>query len=336
MTAIVRAYLFSACFVVVGGCNFEILEPCKSASAGDALSCATPGEVDRAFDLEVPAGWDGASPLPLIYMFHGGGGHRSSVEALTCPDGETGDPACFSHKARPAGYAIVRPDGTGHRPLRNIRTWNAGGGGDWVCVSGGGCAANVDDMAYLDKVHAEIVAILPIDTDRVFATGISNGGAISHRLACERSDRIAAIVAVGGANQFEAAGGTCAAGVAMLQIHGTEDPIWIYETSREGGVVDDNKLKVGAEESTEAWATRNGCGNEREIEALPDTADDATHSDRLRWQGCNQATELIRIEGGGHSWPQGNPYLSEDRIGRVSQDFDADDIILEFFGDNAR
>jgi polyhydroxybutyrate depolymerase len=75
-----------------------------------------------------------------------------------------------------------------------------------------------------------LVAWLNIDTGRVYFTGLSNGGAMSHRIACELSDRVTAIAAVGGANQFSTAA-PCdpQLPVAVMQIHGTEDPCWTYE-----------------------------------------------------------------------------------------------------------
>lgn len=315
---------------------FDPLDPCKSAAPGDLLSCPTPGELDRAFDLEVPDSWDNSSPLPLIYAFHGGGGNRSAANSVTCPGGDNGHPDCLGAKARALGYAVVRADGTGNRPLRNLRTWNAGGGtGEWQCLGGAACGANVDDMAYFDKIHGIVEGLIPVDPDRVYSTGISNGGAISHRLACERPQVFAAIAAVGGTNQFGAAGGTCPGGVAMLQLHGTEDPIWPYETGP-SGIGGSDKLMVGAEDSTDDWVLRNGCTGDPLEEALPDLEDDGTSSTRFRYQGCSHPVEFVRSDGGGHTWPQGYQYLGKGTIGTVVQDFDADDLILEFFGANAR
>jgi polyhydroxybutyrate depolymerase len=243
----------------------------------------------------------------------------------------------LSAKAKAQGYALVRPDGTGNRPLRNVRSWNAGGGSnDWTCVGGGSCNAGVDDMAYLDKVHGLVESFLPIDPNRVFATGLSNGGAISNRLACERPERIAAISSVGGTNQFAAAGGACPGDVSVLHIHGTDDPIWSYETSRGGKVWSDNRRVLGAEDSVAAWAQRNGCSADTLTTAIADTDDDGTTSTRIEYQGCARPVDLIRVEGGGHTWPQGFGFLGEDTIGKVAQDFDADDLILEFFNANPR
>jgi polyhydroxybutyrate depolymerase len=323
--------------LVLGGCGFDPLDRCASAEPGTEVTCPMPGVLDRAFDLRVPASWDGRAPLPLVYAFHGGGGNRRAAAGVTCPDGDRDHPDCLTARATAAGYAIVLPDGTGSRPARNLRTWNAGGGVDgWQCVSGPACKSGVDDMAHLDAVHAEVERIIPVDATRVYATGLSNGAAISHRLACERPARFAAIAPVGGNNQHAVAGGACAGGVPLLQLHGTEDPCWGFTTTTRACAQDDGLKKQGVMESMEGWRERNGCEATTTETPLPDPADDGTQSTRVSWSGCSADTELIRIEGGGHTWPQGDPYFGEDTIGRVSQDFDGDDLILEFFGAHTR
>ena len=169
-------------------------EPCAGVAVrpGDSLECPVPEWVDRGFDLEVPAGWDGRSPLPILFAFHGGGGNRRSAASVTCPDGKLDAPECLSAVAKAAGFALVRADGTGSRPVRNVRTWNAGGGvGPWNCTSGGACASGVDDVRFFDDLLAEVGRVVPVDPKRVHLTGLSNGAAISHRLACERPARVA-------------------------------------------------------------------------------------------------------------------------------------------------
>jgi polyhydroxybutyrate depolymerase len=318
-------------------CSFDPLDRCESVGPGDRPSCPMPGWLDRAFDVRVPADWDGVSPLPLVYAFHGGGGNRSAAARVTCPEGDEDHPDCLPAKANAAGYAIVLPDGTGTRPTRNLRTWNAGGGNDgWQCVSGGACRSDVDDMAYLDELHEEVERILPVDATRVYATGLSNGAAISHRYACERPDRLAAIAPVGGNNQHAAAGAACDGGVALLQIHGTEDPCWAFTDSTEACAQQDGGLKVGVDNSMQGWRVRNGCDDATQEAPLPDPADDGTSSTRITWQSCDAAVELIRIDGGGHTWPQGYQYFGTDTVGPVSMDFDGDDLILEFFDAHAR
>lgn len=322
-----------ACLPLVAVSCIRPLPPCGpgSATAGTSTSCPMPDEVDRSFDLEVPASWDGRSPLPLVVAFHGGGGNKESAAKVACPEGNADDARCLTVLAKAAGFAVVRPDGTGARPLRNIRTWNAGGGtGPFNCTSGGACKSAVDDVAYFDALLAEVSKVVPIDPKRVHLTGISNGAAISHRLACERPDRIASIVAVGGANQFARAGGACPGGVPVLQIHGTQDPCWSFEES-DRSCLDEQGIKAGVMPSMEGWRIRNGCDGRTAEEPLEDRdPNDGTRAARIRWLGCRADVELIRIDGGGHTWPGGNPYFSEARIGRVSRDLGSD-VVVEFF-----
>ncbi len=319
------------------GC-VDPLDRCDAAGPGERLACPMPGWTDRAFDVVTPPAWDGVAPLPLVVAFHGGGGRRRAAESVSCPDGDVDDPACLGAQATARGYAVVFPDGTGTRPVRNLRTWNAGGGtGRWQCVSGPGCASGVDDIAYVDALLAELERIIPIDPARVFATGLSNGGAMSHRLACERADVFAAIAPVGAGNQFAAAGGACAQAVPVLAIHGADDPCWTFGTGAGACAQDDGLDKLGGLESTEAWAARNGCDGAPVEDALPDVdPGDGTTATRLRWPGCDADVELIRIDGGGHTWPRGHAYLDAETIGLVSRDVDGNAIILDFFDAHPR
>ena len=332
------AVLFCIEAALAGGACIG-LDPCQPAAPGQSLTCPMSGWLDRPFDLFVPAGWDGAAPLPVIYAIHGGGGNHTATNKLTCPGGNLGDPGCLVAKANAAGYAVVVPNGTGTRPIRNVRTWNAGGGQDgWLCVSGAACRAGVDDMRYFDDLHAEIGRLLPVDAARIYATGISNGGAMTHRLACAWSTRLAAAAPVAGANQHAAAGGACAGGTPVLQIHGTADPCWRFEESTATCATLEEGRKAGVTPTMDAWRARNGCQDApATVVDMPDVdPSDATTSRRESFVGCAADVELIRIEGGGHTWPQGDPYLPTDVVGPVARDFDADDVILEFFGGHVR
>lgn len=306
------------------------LPPCagRSVAPGEGFVCPVPGWFDRSFDVAVPPNWDRTSPLPVLFAFHGGGGNKNSAQSTTCRDGNVDDATCLAQAANRKGILVIRPDGTGGRPLRNVRTWNSGGGINGLnCASGSACAEGIDDIAFFDEVLAEVGRIVPIDPSRVYLTGLSNGASMSHRLACERADRIAAIVPVGGANQFAAAGGACTAQVPIMHIHGTEDPCWTYASSSITCVTE-NGVKIGVDDSMEGWRVRNGCTAERDEIPLADRdPNDGTHVVRLRYRGCDVDTEHLRVEGGGHTWPSGNQYFPVSKIGRITRDIDSEEIV---------
>jgi polyhydroxybutyrate depolymerase len=216
-----------------------------------------------------------------------------------------------------------------------MRTWNAGGGRDgWQCTSGRACASGVDDIAYLDAVRAVVQARVPAES--WFATGLSNGGAMSYRLACERAGVFRAIAPIGAGNQAAAFPG-CApeAPVALLHVHGTADPCWGYEGGSTACAQRDGLRKVGVRESIvgdagiAGWATHLGCSGPVRETALPDTADDGMRSVERRHEGCAAPLVELVVEGGGHTVPDGFRYLR--RAGPVTRDLSGSRRIVAFF-----
>lgn len=313
--------------ILLIGCRPQFLPECGDVEVapGDRISCVVPGQVDRGFDLAIPASWDGVSPLPLVIAYHGGGGNREAARSVTCPGGDLGNAGCLDVMANARGYAVVSPDGTGTRPLRDVRTWNAGG--VRYCASGAACVRGIDDIGYTDDLLDEVAKAIPIDPDRIHATGISNGGAMTYRLACERPELLASIVAVAGANQFADDGGACGV-MPVLHIHGTEDPAWLFEGGS-GGI--DKGIKTSVAETMAGWTERNGCQGTFVETAIEDRdPGDGVTSVRRVFDGCAQSTELIIEDGAGHTWPDGFQFFGEDRIGRVTHDF-GNEVILDFF-----
>jgi polyhydroxybutyrate depolymerase len=248
---------------------------------------------------------------------------------MSCPGGDADDPGCLHGVGERAGFVTVYPNGTGFPPLPRLRTWNAGGGTDgWNCASGKACERDVDDLAYVDRLIEDLSAWLNIDRSRVYATGLSNGAAFSHRLGCQRAGTFAAIAAVAGSNQFST-GEPCTPGrpVPVLQVHGTDDPCWSYETS-DARCIGSGGDKLGALESVTGWAERNDCTGSPEVEELPDLQDDGTRTVATRWSNCADDVEvlLLTVQGGGHTWPNGSPALSVERVGRVTGDWGSEEL----------
>ncbi len=288
---------------------------------------------DRPYLLHVPNEVAPSAPVPIVLALHGGGSNAEGTRRVTCPSGVLASPDCLDAVADREGFAIVYPSGMGSLGAPNVRTWNAGGGaGDFQCVSGPACRNEVDDLAYFDALLADLAEVIPIDDKRIFALGISNGGAMSHRLACERADRFAAIASVAGGNQF-ATSASCAPSrpPSVMEIHGTADPCWAFEGGSAACAQDDGKNKVSVDQTMQEWSMRNGCASTPTIEALPDSEDDGTTTQVERYAECDAGADvvLVRVEGGGHTWPGGYRYSMT--VGPVAMDFDADALMLEFF-----
>ena len=328
--------LLSLC-ASLGACASAKPRACAPADAkpGAALSCELPGFAQRPYDIHLPADYAPARPVPVVLAIHGGGGNSRAAARTTCPGGDIDSPDCLHAMAGREGVAVVYPNGTGARLLAKLRTWNAGGGAEgWQCVSGRACKDGVDDIAYFRALLADLARWIAVDPRRVYATGLSNGGAMSHRLACQMAERIAAIAALGGENQY-ATTAACAPRrpVPVLQIHGTADPCWRYEGGKAACAQRDDMQKISVEASMRIWAAINGCASARAAQpaSQPMASEAHIRTERIPWAGCRADTELIRVVGGGHVWPGGWAYFREGVIGPMVRGWSANRVILDFF-----
>ncbi|MGE4012687.1 MAG: PHB depolymerase family esterase, partial [Alphaproteobacteria bacterium] len=198
---------------------------------------------------------------------------------------------------------------------------------------------NNDDVKFIktlvdvvDRQHATV------DYTRIYAIGISNGGMMTLRLACEAPDRFRAVAAFT-ANLPEPVPPLCRAAVAVgvLMMNGTADPLVPYD----GGQVRFGRRTLGAVISTDAtmalFARRNGCTAQPSTTDLPDVDPaDQTRVVRLEWTGCRAPVVLYRIDGGGHTWPGRAQYLPQFMVGKVSRDIDGTEVAWAFLKAQAR
>lgn len=313
-------------------------EPSDAGGNGNSEH-EVPGWPMRPYLLRIPSGYRSGTPMPVVLLLHGAGpGGARAVVKLTCPDGNENNPRCLNGLADQASFVVVYPNGT-KDPHSRVQTWNAGGGKNgYTCISGYACQQQVDDVEYIRAVLDDVERVVTVDRSRVYATGISNGAAMSHRLGCQLSNRIAAIAPVDDGNQF-AAVESCQPShpISVLQFHGTEDPMTPYNggSKRTFG---SKGMTVSIPESTAGWASRNGCQATPTRESLPDVANDDTTVDLQRYEGCRGGAEVVlyTIYGGGHTWPGGYQYMSARFVGRTTRDIDANQIIWEFFKRHVR
>lgn len=237
------------------------------------------------------------------------------------------------------GLIIVYPNGTvledrGLKPEgKPGRCWNAGGGKNgYTGLFGTAFEKGVDDVQYFRDLLDFLATQVHVDLERVYATGISNGGAMAHRLGVELSDRIAAIAAVSGGNQFSTSSDERPGRpVPVLQIHGRSPMEW---WPFDGGENRFGHIDASIPETMQKWVDFNGEALKPQSRWLPDSDPlDGTRIRETRLDGGDLEGEirLMEIFGGGHTWPMGNQCLPRSMIGNTSQDASANEAIWGFF-----
>lgn len=274
----------------------------------------------REYKVHVPGSYNKKVPVPVVIFLHGGGGDMKEAYA----EG-------MDKMADKYGFILAIPEGTGKKILgKTIGSWNCGnwsGSKKLTPISCCGYAGdnNIDDIGFISKMIDEIKKKFNVDEKRIYATGISNGGMISYRLACELSGKIAAVAAVAPPFVPEVCNNATKP-VSIMHIHGTADPCALYE----GGFCENCLGKPisaqSAKDMVDSWVARDTCSGESEV------IYNKGNAKCLNYSKCAQRTEVefCTIEGGGHTWPSGKQYLSEKKIGPVSYDISFDQI-WEFF-----
>jgi polyhydroxybutyrate depolymerase len=168
---------------------------------------------------------------------------------------------------------VVYPNGTG--PANQL-SWNAGD------CCGYASQSSVDEMAFIRGILAEVGALATIDPARIYATGFSNGGFLSYRIACEMADTFAAVAPVGGVLRFPAC--EPANPISLIHFHGLSDNVVPYDSGGKAGL--------------ELFATLDGCTDSTTVEVNPVTA-------HTIYTSCQEGTavELYTVEPMGHMWP---------------------------------
>ncbi len=289
-------------------------------AAGDHTRTVPAGGLQRRYLVHVPAKLDLTQPAAVVLAFHGGGGNPQSMVRLSG----------LNAKADAAGFLVVYPYGTG-RLADNLLTFNGGG------CCGYAMENKVDDVAFTRALLDDLATVARVDTNRVFATGLSNGGIVAHYIAAQLSDRIAAIAPVGGPLMVDTI--QPRRPVAVMHFHGTGDEFAPFKGGYGKGSFGRNKGVTdfkSVEHTLQAWVKANGCKSVPEVVALPDKADDGMKSTRKTWSGGRGGSEvvLIEIEKGGHTWPGQKPIVA--MLGPSTMDISANDLMWEFFQRHAR
>lgn len=270
------------------------------------------GGLKRSFYVHVPAGLARDKPAPLVFIFHGSGDNGLGMESFSK----------FSKLADREGFIAAYPDAVS-------KNWNDGREASAIFSQ----FTKVDDVAFVSAAIRAINRGHRIDPARIFAAGFSNGGIFVHFLASRLSDQLAAIADLsGGIAEPLAPKFKPESPMSVLMIHGTRDPMVPYG----GGDVDFGGFGriIDTRDALRLWQKRLGTGAPPETGKLADTdSKDQCRVSWTRWSGLKEGTELLAytIEGGGHTWPGGPQFLPVEVIGNVCRDFDATEVIWDFF-----
>jgi polyhydroxybutyrate depolymerase len=295
-----------------------LLMPLLAQAAGDPTVTLEYGGLERSYLVHRPDPMP-ATPPPVVVVLHGGGGNAESIAEMTGFDAE----------ADQHGFIVVYPNGTdaGH-PFRKmlgkkgLLTWNAGGCCGYARDHG------IDDVGFIRAVVRAVVQDNAADPKRVYATGISNGGMMAYRLACEAGDVFAAIAPVSAIQDVQ----ECkpVQPLSLFHIHGEKDE----NVPIAGGVGKkalDKEGKQGrppVQESIDFWVKQDGCSV-------------TAHSrepgvEMVNYGGCTAGTEVqyFKILDGGHSWPGGQRLSA--LLDPPSKALNATDTIWYFFSLHAK
>lgn len=257
-------------------------------AAGDHTFTIQHGGLDRTFELHLPPGYDPTAPTPLVMNFHGLGSNPNEQKLFTTMNGT----------ADTDGFAVVYPAGIAN-------SWNAG---ELCC--GQAQSQNIDDVGFVRAMVEHLASQACIDLKRVYSTGMSNGGFLSHRLACEASDLVAAVAPVAGTLSVPC---DLTRPVPIIQFYGTADTLVDYDA-----LVPSTNAR---------WVELDGCDATPEVTYRQGTVTCETYG------GCDQdvTVTLCTAEGMGHCWP-GQSYCP---FGESTTDIVANDAMWALFQQHA-
>ena len=240
---------------------------------------------DREYEVQVPTSYDGVTRVPMVFDIHG------YTESMNQQQDQSG----FEQLAEAQGFVVVRPNGFG-----NVRSFNAG---DECC--GTAQSQGLDDVGLMRAIAAEVMSLGCIDSRRIYATGLSNGGAMSHRLACEAADLFAAVAPVSYPIDFDPLS-QCQPSrpIGMMHLHGSADFLV---------PINGSFIHQSTHDSFAYWAQVNGCSG------VTNTSYSMGGSECQTYDSCNAGvkTFLCIINGPHHLYDNSDNVA----VAQVAYDF---------------
>lgn len=257
--------------------------------------------LSRRYTVYLPTNYDNTTAMPVVMNFHGFGSNSSQQSLYTA----------MNEVADTAGFIVVYPDGIG-------AAWNSFG----ASFPG---SSTADDVGFINVMLDQINYDYNIDLAKIYATGMSNGGFMSHYLACELSDRFAAIAGVTGLlSPVYQTGCNPAHAMPVMQIHGTSDSTVAYANGNFGGV----------QNTIDFWTGFNNCNTTATIDTLQDiNTTDSTIIISYSYTGCDSSVSVLlyKVVDGGHTWPGAALVFNPADYGYTNLDVNASAEVWNFF-----
>lgn len=289
------------------------VSPTTIKEGGDFSFSISVGDQTRYYKLHVPKKYSVKLPAPLLVVLHGGGGDMSIQSNEE-----------FYHqisKSESEGFIALFPNGYSQFKSGKLATWNAG-----KCC-GKARDLKIDDVTFIKAAIEKTKSQLAIDEKRIFATGMSNGGMMAYRLACELPEMFRAIAAVAGTDNTE----SCVASkpISILHIHAKNDDHVLFDGGAGKNAFRDRSQItnfVSVPSTIEKWRGLNKC----EVKPKRFVEKKGAYCERFEECKASSRVQLCVTEEGGHSWPGGKK-PSRFAGGKPSKAIIANDIMWDFF-----
>jgi poly(3-hydroxybutyrate) depolymerase len=350
------AYLVAACF---SGLLFV-----AALSAQDSREKIDVDDVSRSYVVHLPKSYDQQQHYPVVILLHGRNQDADDMARLTHFNQFADKDSIivvYPNSAHGQWNIGVRPEqvNQGMQPRRGGRGggWPGGGGypgggggyprggggypgGGGSGYPGGGQSGGqnpeekknrtepADDVAFLNQMLDQLALKYSVDTRRIYATGLGDGGFMALRAGCNLADRVAAIAAVGAAMPKTM---IClpARPVPALFINGTDDPI----VPDNGGSYKPGRFHVlSAEDSAKTWAKFDRCEEKPAQEKLPSSEKGGKETKTLTYSACKDNVQVVlySVKGGGNTWPGGEQFTTEKEVGKTSSAINANEAVWSF------
>ncbi|MDI3545768.1 MAG: polyhydroxybutyrate depolymerase [Rikenellaceae bacterium] len=229
----------------------------------------------RRYYKYVPNIYDSLKPIPVVFCLHGLGDNIDNfINIAMHLLGEVDT------------FITIYPEALSS-PYGNA--WNAG-----INYMGSIINENINDVDFLMAITDSLQIIYNIDTERIYFCGLSLGGFMAQRMACERSDKIAAVASVAGTigNSLNC---TPSRPIAICHFHGTNDQV-VYYTN--------NLFGLDAEELVSFWINNNHCDTNYIYKTYPDVANDGIVVESYYSNSPNNLADVMfyKAIGAGHVW----------------------------------